>query len=217
MIDREELERLHEAATKGDLTTAERHTESEWVECPFCQGQGEVEAADYCNFDGVALGVQFYGIGKEFGAHEALWCYLRNAVPDILNLLTERDTLSAENARLEEANRTVAAECIKWAREAGEAKGKLEGSEAAGVVDQWREKCEQLEAENAALTAKVERMEEALTAMDRIVESSIKENDGPYRAHWKGEVIEGVAAEMVYSVLRAAQRLCRATLKGEEG
>lgn len=95
------LQALSDAATPGDLSTAERHTESEIVECPMCNGDGEVEATDYCNFDGVALGVQFYGIGREFGAHEALWKALRNAVPDIIEALRERDEL---RERLERAN-----------------------------------------------------------------------------------------------------------------
>lgn len=68
----DELEALITAATPGDLGSAQRHVGQETIECPYC-GDGEIEAADYCNFDEVALGVQFYGIGKEFGAHEDLW------------------------------------------------------------------------------------------------------------------------------------------------
>lgn len=42
------------------------------IECPHCGGEGHVELeADYCNFDGHALGVQFYGIGHVHGAAEA--------------------------------------------------------------------------------------------------------------------------------------------------
>lgn len=81
------LEALAAKATPGNLATAERHTESEFVECPFCQGDGEVEAADYCNFDGKALGVQFYGIGDEFGAHEKLWRKLIDNLPTIIAAL----------------------------------------------------------------------------------------------------------------------------------
>lgn len=46
---------------------------------------------------------------------------------------------------LEAERDAVLRECTKWAREAGEAKGRLEASEMAGVVDGWREKCEMLE------------------------------------------------------------------------
>ena len=94
-LSHDTLKALHEAATPGDLSAAEEHTASETVECPCCQGDGEVEAADYCNFDGVALGVQFYGIGQEFGAHEALWTYLIKHIPEILTLIAERDAMRA--------------------------------------------------------------------------------------------------------------------------
>lgn len=86
----DKLRELHEAATRGDLTTAERHIKCETVECPACQGDGELDAADYCNFDGVALGVQFYGIGGHFGAHEALWRYFVQSLPAILAMAEER-------------------------------------------------------------------------------------------------------------------------------
>lgn len=95
-MDAEKLRALYEAATKGDLSTAERHIEHEHIECPVCQGDGEVLATDYCNIDGKALGVQFYGIGNEFGAHEALWAYLVSTVPSILALTEERDRLKLE-------------------------------------------------------------------------------------------------------------------------
>lgn len=93
MIDVEKLKKLHEAATKGDLSTAERHVAEEHIECPVCQGDGEVLASDYCNIDGKALGVQFYGIGNEFGAHEALWTYLVHSVPAILAMAEERERM----------------------------------------------------------------------------------------------------------------------------
>lgn len=85
------LEALAEKATKGDLLTAEEHIQHEWQECPFCDGSGEVEASVYVNFDSKALGVQFYGIGQEFGAHEALWRELVNALPTILQALKDKD------------------------------------------------------------------------------------------------------------------------------
>jgi hypothetical protein len=94
----ERLRRLLADATPGDLSSAERHTVNETVECPLCH-EGEVEASDYCNIDGKALGVQFYGIGKEFGAHERLWTETLAALPD---LLTTLENLTQENARLRE-------------------------------------------------------------------------------------------------------------------
>jgi len=82
----QELRGLIAACTKGDLSTAQRYIKAETVECPACHGDGEVDAADYCNFDGVALGVQFYGIGEHFGAHEKLW----SAVSAHLTALLDR-------------------------------------------------------------------------------------------------------------------------------
>lgn len=80
----QELRGLIAACTKGDLSTAGRHTEAETVECPVCHGDGEVDAADYCNIDGVALGVQFYGIGEQFGA---LWSAVSAHLPALLDRL----------------------------------------------------------------------------------------------------------------------------------
>lgn len=83
----QELRGLIAACTKGDLSTAQRHIKAETVECPACHGDGEVEAADYCNIDGVALGVQFYGIGEQFGAHEKLWAAVSAHLPALLDRL----------------------------------------------------------------------------------------------------------------------------------
>ena len=88
------LRELAGKATKGDLTTAMRHTHEEWVECPLC-GDGEVSATDYCNFDRKALGVQFYGIGSEFGAHENLWSALMSNLPTILAALELQERVNA--------------------------------------------------------------------------------------------------------------------------
>ena len=101
---REELEKLIAEATPGDLSTAELSRE-EVIECPVCGGDGEVDAVDYCNFDHKALGVQFYGIGNEFGAHEKLWSYFMNNAPALLAALSERDALKAENERKDSALR----------------------------------------------------------------------------------------------------------------
>lgn len=37
-MDIEKLRALDAAATAGDLSTVERHTEHEHIECPVCQG-----------------------------------------------------------------------------------------------------------------------------------------------------------------------------------
>lgn len=75
----DELERLAKAATPGDLDTVPNppseyggHSTDSY-ECPACAGQGEVEGETYCNFDGFALGVQFFGIGNEHKNYEAFF------------------------------------------------------------------------------------------------------------------------------------------------
>lgn len=89
----EQLEALKAAAlaaTPQNIDSAEsveRH-EGGYLECPTCSGEGSVEIeADYCNYDGKALGVQFYGIGPEHGAAEA---YFRAASPAQVLSLIER-------------------------------------------------------------------------------------------------------------------------------
>lgn len=93
----EKLRELYAAVTLGNLATAERHIASEMITCPVCSGDGEVEAADYCNFDHKALGVQFYGIGTEFGAHEQLWTAVMANLPTLIDAIAD---LRARNEAL---------------------------------------------------------------------------------------------------------------------
>ena len=101
MTDYTELKRLAEAATPQEFDTAEEKSGNGYIECPHCGGSGEVELeADYCNYDGVAIGVQFYGIGHEFGAAEA---YYRAANPaTVLALIAENEALRKERENLRE-------------------------------------------------------------------------------------------------------------------
>lgn len=69
----DKLEALAKAATPQNFDSAQI-TNQGCIECPSCDGSGEVElTADYCNYDGRALGVQFYGIGPEHRAAEAFY------------------------------------------------------------------------------------------------------------------------------------------------
>lgn len=111
------LEELLAKATPGDLSTAERHIESEYVDCPFCS-DGEIEAADYCNIDGIALGVQFYGIGPEFGVHEALWGEAIKAIPILLAAIAEQKAKIAD--LVEDVNRLDGL-ATQWSKDAEEA------------------------------------------------------------------------------------------------
>lgn len=94
------LKAAAEKATALNLDSAaiQRGDDGYYV-CPVCCGEGEVEAkTDFCNIDGVALGVQFYGIGEHHGAAEE---YFRAVAPaNILALLAERTADKAENSSL---------------------------------------------------------------------------------------------------------------------
>lgn len=74
-IDLDKLEALAKAATPQNLDSAQDATRHDgYIECPECGGEGTVElTADYCNYDGKAMGVQFYGIGPEHRAAEAFF------------------------------------------------------------------------------------------------------------------------------------------------
>lgn len=80
------------AATPQNIDGAEKIETGadgeKYMECPHCAGEGTVGiAGDYCNYDGTAIGVQFYGIGNAHGAAEA---YFRAASPANVLALIER-------------------------------------------------------------------------------------------------------------------------------
>ena len=71
-------------------------------------------------------------------------------------LLDHIEKLEADNARLNDALRQAVIDAAEWARKAGEAQGKLEISEAAGILDGWMRDCERLRADNARLREALE-------------------------------------------------------------
>jgi hypothetical protein len=98
-----ELETAALKASGMQLDSAEEVIEADasaMIECPVCGGEGYASLEnDYCNFDNHAIGVQFYGIGSEFGAAER---YFRAASPStILALLAERAELKRDAERFE--------------------------------------------------------------------------------------------------------------------
>lgn len=103
---REEIRKRAEAATPGNLDTVndpndEYGGRSEGVyECPMCNGDGSVDGVTYCNFDDVAMGVQFFGIGEEHGKYEQ---FFRAANPAAVLAL-----LSALDAAIERAEKAEA-------------------------------------------------------------------------------------------------------------
>jgi hypothetical protein len=77
-LDLDEIEAAARACGPLNLDSAQELRDHGSIECPCCGGDGYVEAEnDYCNFDGAAIGVQFYGVGNAHGAAER---YLR-AIP----------------------------------------------------------------------------------------------------------------------------------------
>lgn len=102
--DLDALRAAAEQATPGDLDTAE-HTTTAWFSCPCCDGEGQVQGKTSTNFDGFALGVQFFGVGNEFESYET---YFRLAKPTSIialidthkELLAKLKAAEAENERL---------------------------------------------------------------------------------------------------------------------
>lgn len=119
-INKQALREAAKKATVLNLDTAQvKRGNDGYLECPCCEGAGYVEEEnDFCNIDGVALGVQFYSIGEHHGLAES---YLRAANPaTVLALLDELEAKDATIAfqqheirtllgRLENANRAAAA------------------------------------------------------------------------------------------------------------
>lgn len=87
-LDLDAIEAAAKAATPQNFDSAQvADAEEGWIECPACGGEGSVElTADYLNYDGHALGVQFYGIGDPHIHAEA---YYRAARPSVVMAMVE--------------------------------------------------------------------------------------------------------------------------------
>ncbi|MHA1063459.1 ead/Ea22-like family protein [Enterobacter ludwigii] len=96
-FDKRALREAAEKATALNLDTAQlKRRDNGFCECPVCFGEGYVDVeSDYCNIDGVALGVLFYGIGKHRGLAEE---YFRAANP--ATVLTLLDELEAKQVKI---------------------------------------------------------------------------------------------------------------------
>ena len=80
------LRELFAQVTPQAIDTAERKDDGTY-ECPFCGGEGEVDGESYTNFDKVAIGVQFFGVGSEHVRAEKLYRALIEHVPRLLDLV----------------------------------------------------------------------------------------------------------------------------------
>ncbi|EJT4817830.1 ead/Ea22-like family protein [Citrobacter freundii] len=104
-LNKQALREAAEKVTALNFDTAEIKREDGCYECPACGGEGWIDGdVDYCNIDGVALGVLFYGIGEHHGLAEA---YLRAANP--ATVLALMDELEAAEKRIAEQSAIVAA------------------------------------------------------------------------------------------------------------
>ena len=133
----ERLRAALEGVTPGDLDTSD-HIGSGNYNCPCCEGEGAVEGKTFTNFDGFAIGVQFFGVGDEFAKYEA---FFRAANPQTVRaLLDTLERQAAEIKRLREALRNIQ---IEAEREEGRwvhlkrviavnARAALTGEDAAG-------------------------------------------------------------------------------------
>ena len=100
-LSQEEIAELRDAlalATANDLSTAEVHKDDEWLECPFCAGEGSVDGATFTNLNDKAVGVQFFGVGDQFIHNEAAFRALWKCAPRLLSHIA---ALEAENAEAE--------------------------------------------------------------------------------------------------------------------
>lgn len=98
-LDLDAIETAAKAATPQDFDSAQvADTEEGWIKCPGCGGEGSVElTADYLNYDGVALGVQFYGVGEPHVHAEAYYRAARPAV--MLALIAELRAIRTDAER----------------------------------------------------------------------------------------------------------------------
>jgi hypothetical protein len=107
------------AATPQNIDSAEsidRFEDGSHIECPACSGEGYVpREADFCNYDGTAIGVQFYGIGAAHGAAEA---YFRAVSP--ANVLALIGRLECAEVALLSARKPAAPQSFEtWATKEG--------------------------------------------------------------------------------------------------
>lgn len=79
-----QIETLAARATKGDLATSGDVETDGVYQCPLCDGMGDVDGETFTNFDAAAVGVQFFGVGDEFKAHEELWSLMVGNLPLIV-------------------------------------------------------------------------------------------------------------------------------------
>ena len=126
---RETLERLGKGATPGNLSTAEVKECRDVGNCPLCDGDGTAPYGvdTFTNFDGVAVGVQFFGVGNEHGAHQKLWEAYVNNHAQILSALRVAEVVPEIERALKKSADQIAFSLARLAE--------LRGEPASGLAD----------------------------------------------------------------------------------
>lgn len=131
-----ELEQLAGKAGAMALDSAQKveAANGAMIECPVCGGEGYASAEnDYCNFDNHAIGVEFYGIGPEFGLAEA---YFRAVNPATILALLQH--VRAQQTEISIA-RADDAQAMRWLAEIRAACGATHGMTFLEMVERVRE------------------------------------------------------------------------------
>jgi hypothetical protein len=227
----EEIEAIRkraEAATPQNFDSASHVYEGGDVTCPNCDGEGFVTVAkDYLNYDGAALGVQFYGIGDEPGNAEA---YYRAVRPEVVLALLS--ALEAAERRAGEAearcnSNEIALDRIRARWRADPKMKALDGtrSRIAGMlpndavaIAETQERVLFAEAERDTLRARVERLETALREIQKHADkySSAGALQGPmeYQADPRGR--KKAWNTGAYDAAKPIARMTRAALTEKE-
>jgi hypothetical protein len=119
--------------------------------------------------------------------------------------------------RAEQERDEALRECARWASEAGEAKGRLEMSEAAGIVDGWRERAEAAESELQRVKAerdKARRVAEHLRTRAQAAEARSTRPEGLLEEAVKGleEIVNSTPATQETSLAAEMGEIARSTL-----
>lgn len=161
MIDREELERLHEAVAEDAVLKRfaddVQNVQSRIVIVHQLRASADIQdRATKAETGWADTSDRAMLMRRAASTIEALAAENASLRAELLEQAKANGAGAEREAKLMAERDAALRECTKWACEAGEAKGRLEGSELPGIVDGWREKCE-------ALERRCERLREALT------------------------------------------------------
>lgn len=165
--DHAELARLAEAATKGPWVCKEGSTS--YPECDDKDFWSVVLSP--AGKEIVTLHERYASKSDDRGDYDFDAAFIAAANPaTVLALL-------AENAALRANEKAALKECSEWARKAGEAIGKLETSEAAGIVEGWRDRATEAERKLAEAVGHMSWMRVFVPTVWDVTEERLSEID----------------------------------------